>query len=97
MLWSSGPSTSGFHPPPRFQANQIKRNRKVLEDTIAEVIGTRLRVECRLSEPRDEDQGDLEREPDSQEKRDLEMSSPVQTVLQIFDGEILGRGAQRPV
>ena len=87
----------GFPPAAAFQANQIKRNKKVLEDTIAEVIGTRLRVECRLGETQDEDQGDLGRQPDSREERDVEISSPVQTVLQIFDGEILGRGAQRPV
>ncbi len=86
----------GFPPTAAFQANQIKRNKQVLEDTIAEVIGTRLRVECRLGEPRNEDQGDFER-ADSREKRDLDISPPVQTVLEIFDGEILGRGAERPV
>ncbi|MSS70350.1 MAG: DNA polymerase III subunit gamma/tau [Candidatus Latescibacteria bacterium] len=75
-----------------FSANHIKRKKKVLEDIAAEVLGTRLRVDCILegsdAEPQPSPDPGGQQEAEQQE---AEVAPSVQTVLQIFDGEILRR------
>ena len=75
-----------------FSANHIKRKKKVLEDIAAEVMGTRLRVECVLESSDAGLQPPQETgEQQEAEQREAEVAPSVQTVLQIFDGEILRR------
>jgi DNA polymerase-3 subunit gamma/tau len=75
-----------------FSANHIKRKKKALEDIAAEVTGARLRVECILEGSETEPQPSQEAgEPQEAEPQEAEVAPSVQTVLQIFDGEILRR------
>jgi DNA polymerase-3 subunit gamma/tau len=76
-----------------FSASHIRRKKKEFEDIAARVLGTRLRVECALegseAEPQPPQSPGEEQEAEQETK--TEMAPSVQTVLQIFDGEILKR------
>jgi DNA polymerase-3 subunit gamma/tau len=76
-----------------FSASHIRRKKKELEDIAARVLGTRLRVECALegsnAEPQPPQSPGEEQEAEQETK--TEVAPSVQTVLQIFDGEILRR------
>jgi DNA polymerase III subunit gamma/tau len=76
-----------------FSADHIRRKKKVLEEILSEVVGIRLRVEPQLVENGEADPATQAptagAAPEPEAKG--EVSPSVQTVLQIFDGEILRR------
>ena len=67
-----------------FHANQVERNREIVEGVAAELHGLRLRVTCEVVGGEEVGSaGDEERPPEGDER--------VQMALKIFDGEVLGR------
>ncbi|MBI2950578.1 hypothetical protein HYY27_00715, partial [bacterium] len=83
----------GFPARAAFSASHIRRKKREFEDIAARVLGTRLRVECILegsdAEPQPSQNPGEEQEAEQETK--TEVAPSVQTVLQIFDGEILRR------
>lgn len=61
-----------------FHANQVRRNRALIEEVIAEVFGCGLRLECKV-----------DYDADAQAETGFETDQRVQMVLQIFGGEVI--------
>ncbi len=83
----------GFPARAAFSASHIRRKKREFEDIAARVLGTRLRVECILegSDAESQPSQNPGEEQEAEQETKTEVAPSVQTVLQIFDGEILRR------